>query len=62
MTNFKIKENVDLWNTVFTSFDELAQVVIQKYLDFKFIEFWDLTDNQKMSFLNADIENNLYNL
>ena len=62
MVNFQIQEEVNLWNTVFKSFDDLAQVVIKKYLDFKFIEFWNLSTEQKKSFLSADVENNLHNL
>jgi len=62
MTNFRVKENIDLWNTTFASFEDLAQVVIQKYLDFKFIDFSDLSEDQKRKYLNADVENDLYNL
>lgn len=62
MTNLRVKENIDLWNTVFASFDDLAQVVIQKYLDFKFVDFSDLSNDQKEKYLNADVENDLYNL
>jgi hypothetical protein len=62
MTNFKVKESVDLGGTTFASFDDLAKVVIEKYLDFKFIDINNLSEDQKNKYLNSDVENDLYNI